>query len=134
MLYTPEMSRRARGIELWAALKSLGASGVGDLVDTLCDNAQYFARRLTAQGFHVPNDVVFNQVLVSCDSAEETKQTLALIQSGGVCWCGGALWQGEPVIRVSVCSWRTTKADVDESVAAFVSARAQAKAAINGES
>ena len=134
MLYTPEMSRRARGIELWAALKSLGASGVGDLVDTLCDNAQYFARRLTAQGFHVPNDVVFNQVLVSCDSAEETKQTLALIQSGGVCWCGGALWQGEPVIRVSVCSWRTTKADVDESVAAFVSARAQAKATLSSQS
>jgi hypothetical protein len=75
----------------------------------------------------VQNDVVFNQVLVCCDSPEETKQTLANIQSGGVCWCGGAVWKGEPVIRVSVCSWRTTKADVDANVAAFVAAREQAK-------
>ena len=130
MLYTPEMSRRARGIELWAALKSLGSAGVSDLVATLCDNAAYFAKQLVSANFHVLNDVVFNQVLVSCDSAEETKQTLANIQSGGVCWCGGAVWKGEPVIRVSVCSWRTTKADIDASVAAFISAREQAIAAL----
>ena len=127
MLYTPEMSRRARSVELWAALKSLGMSGVGDLVDTLCQNARYFAGQLSAQGFRVLNDVVFNQVLVSCDSPEETKATLSRIQSGGVCWCGGAVWLGEPVIRISVCSWRTTKADVDASVASFVAAREQTK-------
>ena len=130
MLYTPEMSRRARGIELWAALKSLGSAGVADLIDTLCDNAAYFAHQLVSAGFRVLNDVVFNQVLVGCDSPEETKQTLANIQSGGVCWCGGAVWKGEPVIRISVCSWRTTKTDVDASVAAFIAARKQASASM----
>ena len=127
MLYTPEMSRRARGIELWAALKSLGRAGVGELVDQLCANAVYFADRLTEAGFRVLNDVVFNQVLAVCDTPEQTKATLSHIQAGGVCWCGGAVWAGEPVIRVSVCSWRTTKADIDQSVSAFVAARACAE-------
>ena len=127
MLYTPEMSRRARGIELWAALKSLGASGVEALVDQLCENARYFADLLRENGFRVRNDVVFNQVLAACDTPEETKATLSQIQSSGVCWCGGAVWGGEPVIRVSICSWRTTKADIEASVASFVSARATIK-------
>ena len=123
MLYTPEMSRRARSIELWATLKGFGKSGIGALVDTLCDNARSFAERLNESGFRVLNDVVFNQVLVACDSPEETKATLARLQAGGVCWCGGAVWRQEPVIRISVCSWRTTKEDVDACVAAFVAAR-----------
>ncbi len=123
MLYTPEMSRRARSIELWATLKSFGKSGVGELVDTLCENARYFAGRLSEHGFRIQNDVVFNQVLVGCDSAEETKSTLAHLQANGVCWCGGAVWRQEPVIRVSVCSWRTTKANIDACVAAFVAAQ-----------
>ena len=128
MLYTPEMSRRARAVELWAALKYLGKSGVSTLVETLCANAQYFADQLTQRGFRILNDVVFNQVLVACTSPEETKAALASIQSSGVCWCGGAVWGGEPVIRISVCSWRTTEADIDASVAAFVRARDASKA------
>ena len=127
MLYTPEMSRRARSIELWAALNYLGRSGVDALVSVLCDNAQYFAQLLLSRGFRVLNDVVFNQLVVACDTPEETKATLSEIQSGGVCWCGGAVWQGETVIRVSVCSWRTTRADVEVSVAAFESARSRAQ-------
>jgi glutamate/tyrosine decarboxylase-like PLP-dependent enzyme len=123
MLYTPEMSRRSRGIELWAVLKYLGKKGVGNLVDTLCDNAKYFAERLSEHGFTVVNKIVFNQVLIKCNSAQETKTTLKNIQSSGSCWCGGAMWDKEPVIRVSVCSWQTTKADIDECVQAFVLAR-----------
>ena len=128
MLYTPEMSRRARGIELWAALRSLGRSGVDALVGGLCENARYFAQLLRERGFRVLNDVVYNQLVVACETPELTKATLAGIQSGGVCWCGGAIWRNEPIIRVSVCSWRTTHQDVDASVAAFEEARECARA------
>jgi glutamate/tyrosine decarboxylase-like PLP-dependent enzyme len=127
MLYTPEMSRRARGIELWATLKYFGKNGVEELVDGLCERAEQFAELLTAEGFHVLNSVVFNQVLVACDSAEETKSVLEYIQKSGECWCGGAVWKGEPAIRISVCSWATTPQDVERSVAAFVSARNKVK-------
>jgi len=126
MLYTPEMSRRARSIELWAALRYLGKSGVDALVAGLCENARYFGELLRARGFHVLNDVVFNQLVVTCDSPAETIATLHEIQQGGVCWCGGAVWRNQPVIRVSVCSWRTTKEDVEMSVDAFVDARNRA--------
>jgi glutamate/tyrosine decarboxylase-like PLP-dependent enzyme len=117
------MSRRGRVVELWATLKFLGKDGVEDLVDRLCNHAANFANQLRAEGFHVLNDVVFNQVLVACDTAERTKSTLENIQRSGECWCGGATWNGEPVIRISVCSWATTEADVERSVAAFVKAR-----------
>jgi len=127
MLYTPEMARRARGIELWAALRSLGRSGVDALVSQLCARARYFSQLLCSRGFRVFNNVVFNQLVVACDTPEETKATLAEIQASGVCWCGGAVWQNEPVIRVSVCSWRTTQTDVELSVAAFTSARERAR-------
>jgi glutamate/tyrosine decarboxylase-like PLP-dependent enzyme len=123
MLYTPEMSRRARVVELWATLKFLGKDGVDELVGRLCDHAKRFAKNLHAKGFRILNDVVFNQVLVACDTPELTKTTLENIQKSGECWCGGAVWNGEPVIRISVCSWATTTADVERSVAAFVKAR-----------
>ncbi|MGH7740847.1 MAG: pyridoxal phosphate-dependent decarboxylase family protein [Candidatus Eiseniibacteriota bacterium] len=129
MLYTHEMSRRARAIDLWATLKALGRAGVEDLVDRLCSHAERFARGLKAAEFRVPNDVVFNQVLVACESPELTRATLAHLQAAGECWCGGATWAGEPVIRISVCSWATTEADVDRSVAAFVAARDAAREA-----
>ncbi len=123
MLYAPDMSRRARVVELWATLKYLGKQGVQDLVDRLCGHASRFAGLLDDQGFRILNDVVFNQVLVACDTPEHTQATLANIQKSGECWCGGAVWNGEPVIRISVCSWATTEADVERSVAAFVKAR-----------
>jgi threonine aldolase len=104
-------------------LKALGKDGVEELVDRLCDRAGQFADLLRQQGFHILNDVVFNQVLVACDTPEQTKATLDNIQGSGECWCGGALWNGEPVIRISVCSWATTSEDVERSVAAFIKAR-----------
>lgn len=123
MLYTPDMSRRARAVELWAALRFLGRSGIAELVDGLCERAAQFAGLLAANGFQVLNEVVFNQVLVACDTAAETEATLAGIQRSGECWCGGTTWQGEPAIRISVCSWATTAEDVDRSIQAFVKAR-----------
>ena len=126
MLTTPEMSRRARGVELWAALKSLGRAGVDQLVAQLCQRTRQFAGELEAKGFRILNDVVFNQVLVACDRPALTARTLELIQASGECWCGGTEWRGEAAIRISVCSWATTESDVSRSVAAFVQARERA--------
>jgi glutamate/tyrosine decarboxylase-like PLP-dependent enzyme len=123
MHYTPEMSRRARVVELWAALKFLGRDGVAELIDGLCAHARQFAEQLALNGFSILNDVVFNQILVACTTPELTKLTLENIQKSGECWCGGAVWNGKPVIRISVCSWATTKADIERSVAAFINAR-----------
>lgn len=127
MLYTADMSRRARAVELWASLLALGRAGVAELVESLCNKAQYFAKQLAAQKFKICNQVCFNQVLVACDNADLTRETLANIQQSGECWCGGAEWQGEPVIRLSICSYRTTYNDIDRSVKAFVKARADSK-------
>ncbi len=127
MLYTTEMSRRNRAVELWATLKFLGKRGAEQLIDELCNHAQYFAEQLKTKGFHILNEVVFNQVLVACDSPELTTATLVNIQKSGECWCGAAKWKGEPVIRVSVCSWITTKKDIDRSVNAFVKGCEEAK-------
>jgi glutamate/tyrosine decarboxylase-like PLP-dependent enzyme len=126
MLYTPDMSRRARAVELWAVLRFLGRSGVAELVDGLCDRAAQFADLLKKNGFQVLNEVVFNQVLAACDTPDRTTATLAGIQASGECWCGGTTWQGQPAIRISVCSWATTPEDVARSVEAFVKARATA--------
>ncbi|RMF00667.1 MAG: aspartate aminotransferase family protein [Chloroflexi bacterium] len=126
MLYTPEMSRRARAVELWAALKYLGKSGVDELVSGLHRRAAQFGRELQENGFTVLNDVVFNQVLVSCGDDELTRRTLKYIQQSGECWVGGSTWFDRAVIRISVCSWATTREDVSRSVRAFVAARDKA--------
>ena len=127
MRYTPDMSRRARSVELWATLKALGREGVAALVDDLCDKALYFTEQLEKKDFTIRNRVCFNQVLVACESPDITSATLEHIQGSGTCWCGGATWEGEPVIRVSVCSFMTTRDDIDRSVRAFVEARALAR-------
>jgi glutamate/tyrosine decarboxylase-like PLP-dependent enzyme len=123
MVYTPDMSRRARGVDLWATLKSLGRAGVEELVDGLCGNASFFADGMRRRGFAVLNKVVFNQVLVSCGSAAATTATLAAVQESGELWCGGTTWKGEPAIRVSFCSFMTTEEDVERAVRAFAAAR-----------
>ncbi len=123
MLYTPEMSRRARSVELWATLKYLGKSGIQEIVDRLCDHAKYFAQKLSENGFTVLNEVVFNQILIKCETSDMTKATLNNIQASGACWCGGAVWHNEPVIRISVCSWQTTKEDIDDCVDTFINCR-----------
>ena len=123
MLYTPEMSRRARVVELWAALKYLGKSGVDELVLGLHERAAQFASELSDAGFEVLNEVVFNQLLVTVGNVEETAAIVKHIQESGECWIGGAQWQNQPVIRISVCSWATTESDITRSVQAFVAAR-----------
>ena len=126
MLYTPEMSRRARAVDLWAALKFLGKKGVDELVFGLHEKAGRFARELKAEGFSILNDVVFNQILVGCAHADIAQRMLKHIQQSGECWVGGATWDGKPVIRISVCSWATTDDDISRSVRAFSDARRQA--------
>ena len=118
--HTPDSSRRARGIELWAALKSLGRAGLQQMVERNCRQARLFADRLRAAGFHVLNDVVLNQVLVSFGSPEETRRVITGIQSDGTCWCGGTVWQNQTAMRISVSSWATTDDDVERSAAAMI--------------
>jgi glutamate/tyrosine decarboxylase-like PLP-dependent enzyme len=118
--YTPDASRRARGVELWAALKSLGRSGLCTLIERTCAHAQKFAQELRNEGFAVMNDVVINQVLVSFGNAEITREVIRRIQDDGTCWCGATVWQGKTAMRISVSSWATTEADVDRSLAAMV--------------
>ena len=116
----PEMSRRARAIEVWAALRSLGRAGLAGLVDRCCDHARLFAHALEAAGHHVLNEVVLNQVLVSFGSAEVTRRVIARVQEEGTCWCGGTVWQGHTAMRISVSSWATTDHDVARSLDAIL--------------
>jgi len=120
--YTPDFSRRARGVEVWAALRQLGRAGLEDLIERTCRLAEAFAAGLSRKGFPVLNDVVLNQVLVSFGSPERTREVIARVQSEGTCWCGGTIWQGHTAMRISVSSWATTEADVDRSLAAIVRA------------
>jgi glutamate/tyrosine decarboxylase-like PLP-dependent enzyme len=115
MHYSPESSRRARGIELWAALRSLGREGLSDLIERTCRHAQRFAEGLSAAGFTILNDVVINQVLVAMSEEQLTR-----IQNEGTCWCGGTVWQGQRAMRISVSSWATTDNDVERSLAAMI--------------
>ncbi len=117
--YSPEMSRRARGIELWAALRSMGRSGVAELIDRTCACARRFAEGLRASGYEVLNDVLINQVLVSFGSAETTRSVIERLQHEGTCWCGGTEWHGRVAMRISISSWATTMDDVDASLAAI---------------
>jgi glutamate/tyrosine decarboxylase-like PLP-dependent enzyme len=126
MMHVPEMSRRARAIDLWATLRYLGRNGVAELIDGMCDRAAQFAEQLAGHRFRILNDVVFNQVLVAGDTPAQTREILANVQMSGVCWCGGTQWADEPAIRISVSSWATTPDDVDRSVAAFVDALSKA--------
>ena len=126
LFYTPEMSRRARSIELWAALKYLGKDGLDELVYGLHQRALQIAEELKNASFQILNDVVFNQVLVACETDELTNRTMLNIQEAGECWVGGAKWNNRAVIRISVCSWVTTESDIHRSVGAFVAARKQA--------
>ena len=118
--YTPEFSRRGRGIEVWAALRSLGRSGTIDLIERDCRLARRFAEGLAQAGFEVLNEVCLNQVMVSFGSPEKTRKVIAALQAEGTCWCGGTVWQGRTAMRISVSSWATTEADVDASLEAII--------------
>jgi glutamate/tyrosine decarboxylase-like PLP-dependent enzyme len=118
--FTPELSRRARGVEVWAALHSLGRSGLADLVERTCRFATRFAEGLRAAGYTVLNAVSLNQVLVTFGDAERTRRVIAGVRRDGTCWCGGTVWQGQAAMRISVSSWATNEADVERSLQAII--------------
>ena len=118
--YTPELSRRARAVEIWAALHSLGKKGIADLIDRTCRYAQKFAGGIRKEGFDILNNIVINQVLVSFGSAEINEKIISEIQQDGTCWVGGSKWKGKTVMRISVSSWATTDEDVEKSLEAII--------------
>jgi glutamate/tyrosine decarboxylase-like PLP-dependent enzyme len=128
--FTPELSRRARGVEVWAAMRALGRSGLVEMFERSCRQARRFAEALSAAGYEILNDVVLNQVLVSFGPAELTERVIADLQAEGTCWCGSSRWHGRTVMRISVCSWATTDADVERSIEAML--RVSGRAATMG--
>ena len=118
--FTPELSRRARGVDVWAALRQQGRAGVAELIDRCCRHAARFAEGLRAAGYEVLNDVVLNQVLVAFGDADMTQRVITAVQDDGTCWCGVTQWQGRTAMRISVSSWATTEADVELSLAAII--------------
>jgi glutamate/tyrosine decarboxylase-like PLP-dependent enzyme len=122
--WTPEFSRRARGLPLYAALRSLGRAGVAQLVDGCCDHARRMAARLAqADGVEVLNDVVLNQVLVRFgDDDDATNAVIERVQQEGTCWLGGSSFLGQAVMRISVVGWQTTSEDIDRSAEAILAA------------
>lgn len=118
--YTPEMSRRARGVDVWAALRALGRAGVADMIERSCRHAARFAAGLRAAGYEVLNEVVGNQVLVAFGDDDATRRVIDAIQAGNVCWGGGTVWQGRTALRISVSSWATTDDDVERSLASML--------------
>ncbi len=123
MFYNNEMSKRARAIELWATLKYLGTKGIDEMVTGYYTNAKLLEKSLKNAGFEIINEVVFNQVMVACESDEATIKCLSNLQKSGTIWLGGSKWSGRAVIRVSICSWFTSEADIMKTVEAFVKAR-----------
>jgi glutamate/tyrosine decarboxylase-like PLP-dependent enzyme len=120
MQYVPESSRRARAVEIWAALRSLGRKGLADLIERTCCHAAAFAEELRASGCEVLNDVALNQVLIAFGSDDRTTRIIRGIQADGTCWCGGTVWKGRKAMRISVSSWATTQEDVARSVNAIL--------------
>jgi glutamate/tyrosine decarboxylase-like PLP-dependent enzyme len=118
--FTPELSRRARGVDIWAVLRQLGRSGVAEMIERNCRQARRFADALRDAGYDILNEVALNQVLVSFGDPHRTQRIIAAIQDDGTCWCGGTVWQGKTAMRISVCSWATTDADVERSIDAIV--------------
>ncbi|HEY3442191.1 MAG TPA: aminotransferase class V-fold PLP-dependent enzyme [Paludibaculum sp.] len=122
--FTPELSRRARGVEIWAALKSLGRTGLAEMIERNCRLARRFADALRQGGCKILNDVVLNQVLVSFGDPARNWKVIERVQRDGTCWCGPTDWQGHTAMRISVSSWATRDEDVDRSVEAILRAAA----------
>ena len=120
MHHTPQSSQRARGVEVWAVLTSLGKAGLADLIDRNCAMARRLASALEAGGCRVLNEVVLNQVVVAL--GDEADRIIAEVQAEGTCWAGPTTWQGQRAIRLSVSNWSTAEADIDRSAAAILEA------------
>jgi glutamate/tyrosine decarboxylase-like PLP-dependent enzyme len=116
--YTPELSRRARAVDIWAAIRTLGKDGIDELVTRTCVFAEFLSHELQEAGFEVLNKVETNQVLVSF--GEDTNRIIKEIQSDGTCWCGGTVWKGRPAMRISVSSVKTTENDIKKSLEAIL--------------
>ncbi|MFD1911083.1 pyridoxal phosphate-dependent decarboxylase family protein [Halodurantibacterium flavum] len=120
---TLEFSRRARGIPIWAALRTLGRSGIAELVDRHCNEAEWLADRLRETGFDVLNRVFLNQVLVRCGDDECTARVRQTVLDTGAGWFGSTIWQGRPALRISLSSWRTQHEDVVRLAEALAKAK-----------
>jgi glutamate/tyrosine decarboxylase-like PLP-dependent enzyme len=118
--YVPDASRRARAIEVWAALLSLGKRGLDEMIERSCRLAARFADGLLGGGAQILNEVVLNQVLVSFGTDDRTKRVINAVQEDGTCWCGGTEWRGSAAMRISVSCWATTEDDIDASIAAIL--------------
>lgn len=123
--FTPELSRRARGVDIWAALATLGRSGLEEMFERNCRGARRFAAGLAAAGHEVLNDVALNQVVVSFGAPQVNERVVTAVQADGTCWCGRTVWKGRAALRISVCSWATTDADVEASLAAILRVAAE---------
>jgi len=124
-----EMSRRARGVPVWAALRSLGRSGVADLVGRLAANAAAFAAQLRGvAGVEVLNDVRYTQVCLAFADDATTQRVTDLVNGSGITWMSASQWRGRAVLRVSVSNWSTDADDIRRSVGAVVEALARATA------
>jgi len=113
--FTPQMSQRARGAEVWAVLRSLGREGLAEMIERMHRLAVRFADGVRAEGINVMNDVVLNQVVVDFGSAAATDRALERIQASGEFWAGGTVWKGIRAMRFSVSNWSTTEADIDRA-------------------
>jgi glutamate/tyrosine decarboxylase-like PLP-dependent enzyme len=129
--FTPDESRRARAVPIYAALRVLGRDGVAELVDRCCRCATRMAERLAPHpGVRILNDVRLNQVLVQFrppggddeSAAALTERVISYVQQGGTCWAGGTKWQGQAAMRISISNWSTTAEDIDRSAAAILAA------------
>ena len=118
--FTPDTSRRMRGLEIWAAVASLGRDGIEELVDRNCRQARRFAAGLRDAGCEILNDVELNQVLVAFGDDRVTTEVIRGVQRDGTCWCGGTSWNGRAAMRISVSSWATSDEDVERSIAAIL--------------
>ncbi len=120
MHHTPQSSQRARQIEVWAVLRTLGRTGVAELVQRTSSCAVTIADRLRSAGFDILNDVVLNQVLARYRDGATTQQLVAAIQADGRIWCGPTNWHGETALRISVSSWKTTTDDAERAAAIII--------------
>ncbi len=116
LLYTPEMSKRSRAIELWATMKYLGKQGIDDMVTGFHLRAKQLEAGLAKMDLELLNEVVFNQVLVRARNETITKELVTAIQGSGECWLAGTTWNGKAAIRISVCSWATTESDIERTL------------------
>lgn len=118
--FTPESSQRARGVEVWAALLSLGKAGLADMIERNCSQARRMAAGLKKANLEVLNEVVLNQVVVAFGDEERTNHVISALQQDGTFWAGGTTWKGRAAMRISFSSWKTRDEDVDRSLDAIL--------------